>query len=202
LPLLTIYKITHMIIGLGHKARAGKDTAGDYLNVSYLFLKRSFATKLRDSIAATLGINAHGEEFKTTRFPLWGNRTGREILQQYGTDGLRNGFDEDIWVKLALYNDDYEPLYIDPLRVVFTDMRFENEAEEIKKLGGVVIRIDRDDAGLSGNQGKHDSENGLEYYTGWDYILDNNGTVEEFHIGIDTIMEDLGIRSRYEYGRA
>lgn len=183
-----------MIIGLGYKARSGKNTVADILKNKYGFLQRAFADHLKLSIHRSLYINPYEEDFKTKRFPLWGNRTGREILQQFGTDAMRNGFDKDIWVKLALYDEEFSPLYVDPVRVSFSDLRFENEATEIKKLGGILIRIDRDVAGLKGAEGNHASEVELDGFLEWDYILDNNGTLEDLEANIDVLMNDLGIK--------
>lgn len=191
-----------MIIGLGYKARSGKDTVGDHL-FKYGFQQDSFANVLRKSILFTLEIAIQTPEQKNATYPMWGNRTGREILQQFGTDALRNNFDQDIWVKRALYlpdpnpNGDAIPKYAIFDRVVFTDMRFTNEAEEIKKLGGIVIRIDRDEKGLNGKEAMHQSETELDDYTEWDYILDNNGSLERLFEGVDTIMNELDIKKRH-----
>lgn len=183
-----------MLIGIGYKARSGKNTVGDYLAENYNFMTDAFAFRLRLAIQNVLNIRVYSDEDKSTVYPFWGGRTGREILQQFGTEGLREGFDENIWVKLALYESpDGRHRYSKNDRVIFTDMRFENEAEEIKRLGGIVIRIDRDVAGLSGSTGSHASENGLNDYPDWDYILDNNGTLQDLYDGIDTIMQDLKI---------
>ena len=183
-----------MTIGLGYKARSGKNTVADYLIRHYRFKQASFAGPLREAIFQTIGIRTITDEEKNKRHSFWNNMSGREILQKFGTDGLRAGFNPDIWVKLALYDkENHTRLYMPDERVAFTDLRFENEADEIRNLGGKVIRIDRAVAGLEGEAGTHASENGLNDYPHWDYILDNNGNLQELYDNVDALMDDLGI---------
>lgn len=174
------------IIGFGHKAQSGKDTAGQHLAMKYGFATVSFAHRLRE--AASLVTKIPLEEFygdnKLKFNKLW-QMTHREILQRFGTDALRNHFDENVWVKAAMVN-------LTPLgSYVFTDVRFPNEAGAIKAAGGTVIRIDRkcDDYTIDRN---HPSETSLDEWNDWDYIVDNNGTLREFHENLDTIMQELG----------
>ena len=93
--------------------------------------------------------------------------TGRQLLQRYGTESHRDIFGENFWVDqlLPLQNphDDPDPetpewwwnFTGDPVRTnhgkaivmpdfnVITDLRFENEAERVKELGGVIWEIHR-----------------------------------------------------------
>ena len=57
--------------------------------------------------------------------------------------------------------------------IVVADIRFTNEAEYIKKLGGLVLRIDRPglDAGVAS---EHISETGIPMEL-IDYVVDNDG---------------------------
>jgi hypothetical protein len=64
--------------------------------------------------------------------------TPRWVLQQWGTNVLRTGFHDDIWIaslenRLLKTKDD----------VVISDVRFPNEILAIKRAGGKVIRIVR-----------------------------------------------------------
>jgi hypothetical protein len=70
----------------------------------------------------------------------------------------------------------------DGAKVVFADVRFPNEANIIKKLGGTVVRINRD-----GNQAanQHISETALDNFD-FDHYLDNNGSIEELHESLKT----------------
>lgn len=80
--------------------------------------------------------------------------TVRQFLQELGTDALRNGLHPNTWVNALMA--DYTPVSsvgTDDLprsishniypNWIITDTRFPNEAEAIKKAGGIIIRIDR-----------------------------------------------------------
>ena len=60
-------------------------------------------------------------------------------------------------------------------RVVIDDVRFLNEVEMIRRLGGRVIRIDRPGP----NENTHASENELNDFDGWDGVIVNDGTLED-----------------------
>ena len=58
---------------------------------------------------------------------------------------------------------------------IISDVRFPNEAKAIKDKGVILIRINR-----PGNDtGKHLSEIALDDYKNWNYVIDNNGTIED-----------------------
>lgn len=64
---------------------------------------------------------------------------------------------------------------------VITDVNTKNEAQAIKDRGGILIRV---------NMGSyHLSETGLDYNNDFNYIIDNNGTIEELVEKIKLILE-------------
>ena len=74
--------------------------------------------------------------------------------------------------------------------VVFTDVRFETEAEVIHKAGGRIINIDSHLGGLQGEAGKHVSEDGLPAAC-IDEVVANYGTLEEFRENIRAFVATL-----------
>ena len=173
-----------MIIGFGHKAQTGKDTAGQYLVESQGFVRASFGDHLKTVCSLVTGIPIekfydHKKEFNED----WG-MTHREILQRLGTDAMRNHFHEDTWVLGCLNQLMQRKSYI------ITDVRFPNEADAIKERGGYVIRVDRDTTGYDIDR-NHPSETGLDDYTDWDYIIKNDGSLEDFHYKIDCILDKI-----------
>jgi len=58
---------------------------------------------------------------------------------------------------------------------IITDCRFPNEAEAIKKRGGILVRIQRD--GIKPIN-PHISETALDGFS-FDYVIKNNGTIPE-----------------------
>lgn len=110
----------------------------------------------------------------------------RKRLQELGTEIGRDKFGDDIWIKtLAIWMHIYQERGIK--RFLITDIRFQNEAEFIKKIGGNIIKIDAPDRNLErltqetgGDIEKikklsnHSSETFIDTYTDYDYLLDNS----------------------------
>ena len=135
--------------------------------------------------------------------------TPRWVLQNWGTDVLRNAFHQDIWIaslenKLRKTRDD----------IVISDCRFPNEILAIKNQGGIVIRVIRGDEPawmtaaknyMSGpstigwaigkdvlnKAGIHASEYSW-VATEFDAVIDNNGTIDNLYkqVGLLVHPED------------
>ena len=134
--------------------------------------------------------------------------TPRLMLQLWGTEVCRRGFHDDIWIaslenKLRKITDN----------VVISDCRFPNEIASIKNSGGMVIRVKRGpepewyDAAMQYNQGEianmywalsrakletlnvHASESAW-VGTDFDYVLDNNGTLDYLYQQINVLLQD------------
>ncbi len=167
---------------------------------------KKFAGKLKDIASMLTGIPLHkfeDQEFKKTNLgPEWG-MTVRDFLQKLGTDGLRDGLHENTWVN-ALFAD-YIPSHSQwtegPLDIykygllpnwIITDCRFPNEAEAVKKYGGVIVRINR-----PGNTAvnAHPSETSLDDWT-FDYTISNDGTVEELLAKVATLVETIMVTNQ------
>jgi hypothetical protein len=69
--------------------------------------------------------------------------------------------------------------------VVFSDVRYPNEANAVRDFGGKIYRIDR--AGV-GPANEHASETALNDYD-FDDRIDNSGTVEELYAQIDRVID-------------
>jgi hypothetical protein len=139
------------IIGLCGFIGSGKGTVAKILVEQYGYAEESFASTLKDAVAAVFGWPRHMLEGDTDASRHWreqpdewwsrklGNEiTPRFILQYWGTNVCRQNFHPDIWIlslerKLA---DSDKP-------VVVADCRFFNEVDMIKRMGGEVWRVRR-----------------------------------------------------------
>ena len=100
--------------------------------------------------------------------------TPRLLLQLIGTNLFREQLHPNTWVNASFAN------YLNNAWI-FTDVRFPNELEAIKKHNGITIRINR---GLVERTGKmiqepeHISETALDNAK-FDYVIENDGTIEK-----------------------
>lgn len=106
---------------------------------------------------------------------------GRRLLQELGSAG-RN-YKVNFWVDKARSRLMQVP------RVVWTDVRFQNEVDFIKEeRKGLIIRIER--VGLK--TGSHESELGQSSLKGVDYTVQNDGTIQELQTKIINILLQHG----------
>lgn len=141
-----------MIIGICGLIGSGKGTVADILVSEHNFQKISFADKLKDAVAVLFewdrelleGDSTESRYWREQPDEFWSKETGRTItprlvLQEFGTDCMRNGFYDGVWVsflkKKVLDNPN--------TNFVVPDTRFQNEARVIKDLGGNVWCVKR-----------------------------------------------------------
>lgn len=182
-------KQSKMIVGFGYKARSGKDEAARVLCERYGFARTAFAESLKAACQVIFQLDDRhwNGELKEVMHDFWAT-TPRDILQRVGTEAMRRGFDENIWVQ-SVYRRITRPGA--PIRFIITDCRFPNEAEAIKHWGGKVYRIDRPaENDLSASEKSHASETAMDGYDGWDGVITNDGTIEELH---DQVIRAIGL---------
>ena len=128
-------------------------------------------------------------DFKVQRIAM----TVRQMLQQLGTEAVRNNIHPNAWVN-ALFAD-YIPIDPDKRasmgnvidysacefpKWIITDMRFPNEYEAVKARKGITIRVIRDyvlSGGPEDPKNLHSSETALDNQT-FDYEIQNSSSIE------------------------
>ena len=183
-----------MIISITGKIGSGKDTIADII-MQYTpyhdWEIKKFAGKLKDIAEILSGvpkINFEDQEFKKQDMgPNWG-MTYRDLLQRLGTEAMRNGLHENVWVN-ALFADYHFNIEEDDQMPnwLITDCRFPNELEAVKAHKGITIKVIRDSGNTVGTT--HASETALDDYTEWDYVVDNNGSIEDLKTQVFSILE-------------
>jgi hypothetical protein len=177
-----------MILGLGFRARSGKDCAGEYLQKHFGFTQAAFADKLKKAAMLIFELSyeqVYGD-LKEILDLRW-NDTPRNILQKMGTECMRNGYAKDIWVRALEMRIRREGIDND---WCVTDVRFVEEAHAIKRWGGKLVLVDRPGApGIATN--KHASETSMEAWDSWDYLLRNHGDLPELYANIEIMMKKL-----------
>jgi dephospho-CoA kinase len=140
-----------MIIGITGKIGSGKSTLAEYLTDSYGYIEYSFATPLKQigEIFGFSQMELYGtQEQKLEVNKLWGV-SAREFLQKVGTELFRESLPKvlpDLKIRRGIWSDIFRNVYEKkPELYVVSDVRFLDEYQTIKDLGGIVIRITRDD---------------------------------------------------------
>lgn len=141
-----------MIIGICGLIGSGKGSVGDIL-VEKGYTKVSFADKLKDGVATIFGYNRamlegdtdESRSWREQTDEFWSKETGRTItpriiLQEFGTDCMRNGYYDGVWVSLLK-----QQILDNPGDYVIPDVRFRNEQDMIRELGGEIWRVQRGD---------------------------------------------------------
>lgn len=184
-----------ILIGLSGKRGSGKDLTASMLQViqkrmdpSYPgpgseskmpdpFQILKFADIVKEVTAMVTGrplSKMYTQEGKTTYMPEFGMTIG-EAQQKIGTEGMRKGFHEEVWVlatlKKAVPGGDY----------LITDVRFPNEVMAIHQAGGIVLRLEGDPLQQQGDgtrDDNHISETALDDYP-FEYVIKNDGTKDQ-----------------------
>lgn len=181
------------LIVISGKARAGKDTLGEIMKQNFKenYFTMAYANELKRTCRDAFDLTREqlfGElkEVPDRRYPkedgtYW---TPREILQHMGTEAYR-AVEDGFWVRQLFKYINRNNLE----NVIITDGRFPDEINAVKERGGVHIRIHREDEGAA--QGKeHASETSLDNMDEADYIINNDGSIEELkELAIDLIKE-------------
>ena len=168
-----------MIIGITGAAGAGKDTAADYLVSKHGFEKVSFASIMKKMLAVA-GLPEPTNRDDKEKIIEGFNFTWRHAAQTIGTDWARNCLEKDFWVKVTMAQLDPHKNY------VFSDVRFDNEAEAIIARDGVIVELQGRGVEL-GESAKHASEAGLSD-NNVSYVIWNTGDIGVLHRKLSTII--------------
>lgn len=177
------------LIGIAGKARSGKDTAANYLAHKHGLIRYSFATPMKAAIKTMFGLtDRHVDgDLKETELP-WLGVSPRRIMQTLGTEWARDTIRQDLWVLLAQreWQQMKEPTD-DTFHagMIIPDVRFEDEADFIRRNGGLVIHIERDSAPKIES---HKSESGVQPVYG-DPIILNNGSLDDLYRAMSEVIQ-------------
>lgn len=189
-----------MIIGISGRIGSGKDTLAKFIQaLDSSWEVKKFAGKLKQIASLLTGVPVkafESQSFKKEIMPaVWGGMTYREFLQKLGTDAIRDGLHTNTWVN-ALFadykliprgGDDQPAPFVSYPNWLITDVRFPNEAEAVKKYGGIMVRLKRNELPAAG---LHPSETALDDYP-FDLVIDNNGDLDKLRRAAHSILIHL-----------
>jgi hypothetical protein len=195
----------HPLIGVSGKKQSGKDTFAERLVAEHGFTRISFADPLRE-LALKADPIVRVDEWEDEWEPrLHGADEVRlsEVVAKDGWDrakeessevrrtlvdlgiGVREVLGRDAWIRRALRD-------IETVNgpVVITDVRFENEAQMVKQLGGIVVRVDRPSLPIDPKAGPSETE--LDDWR-FDLRVVNDSTIEALHKRADSITRSVAL---------
>ena len=165
-----------VIIGIAGPAQSGKSTlAGEFRRLvefrGQKYAEQPFAGPLKRMLQA-IGVDV-SDLTKNTPVPfLDGHITPRVMMQTLGTEWGRSLL-PDLWLKV------WQNELDESARVVTVpDVRFDNEAELIRSLGGTIVRIQRKPTADMLAVPAHASEAGITRVKG-DIIFRNDRGIEK-----------------------
>ena len=134
----------------------------------------------------------------------------RKLMQRVGTEEGRNVYGQDIWLKYTL-----EWMLVHASRgikrIIIPDVRFHNEFDFIKNLGGKLIRInapkrnalalEREAAkgtGTAADIASHQSEIELDSGRTFDYVIDNDVDSKSVFIQVRDMIRDMRAHTKQD----
>lgn len=182
-----------MLIGILGKKRHGKDTISNYLIKNFDYIPLTLAKPLKECCKILFGFNddqLYGDK-KEIVDEYW-KITPRQAYQFIGTDLFRKqmstlipNIGNNLWVEIIKKNIiDIQKNNINA-NIVVTDLRFQNEVDMIKNLNGIVIKVNRHTVTPLD---EHESEKGIDLIINYDYLVENNSTIEQLYKKIDEVL--------------
>ena len=158
------------IIGICGTIGSGKGTVADIL-VENGYTKISFADRLKDGVASMFGWNRsllqgdsqESRDWREQPDPFWTKEIGKEItpryvLQKVGTDCMRHGLWDNLWVSLV--KQEIEANHWN--KYVIPDVRFPNEMKALQDIGGKIVLVEREERPLYWATARNVNENNVE----------------------------------------
>ena len=133
------------LVGLMGKKGHGKNALAEAIRERSAdrAVELAFAGPLKSAAGMIFHLNTrqlHGD-MKEEEDPRWG-KTPREIMQLFGTE-VGRAIDPDVWIKSARIAVEAVWKRDPKVIVVITDVRFQNEAEFVRGLRGLLVRVHR-----------------------------------------------------------
>jgi len=177
-------------------SKSGKSTMSDYLNKKYGFKIYSLGNYVKYFTHDICKVFNKTDNIPIPDiedfFNLQSKDKYRKYFQLFGTELCQTWFGKEVWCE-QLYKD---LIKFDVLNeydfIVIDDCRFKHEYDYFIKLGFIPIKINRNVEIYN-----HISETELESIP-YEYLIDNNNSIEEFYNNIDNIINDLLTKIKIE----
>lgn len=182
-----------IVIGVGHYSRTGKDTFANRLVVEFVqrkvrAVKRPFAWKLKQiahELYGWAGVREpeyydtpEGELERSTILPALGTSVVDTWI--YLGNAIRNQVYAETWIQTVLRGNESGV-------VVIPDVRFPNEVDSIRAMGGFLIKVIR--PGFPPRDSVSDRT--LLGYEDWDLVIGQSGDIRELYEAAETVARSV-----------
>jgi hypothetical protein len=192
-----------VVLMFGHKAQRGKDESCKHLVNAFDFKRFAFADKLKNVVADLYDFSheqMHGDlkDVIDVRYGI----TPRQVLQEFGGEQRKRY--PKIWAEYVFREIDQEVFVWDGVpNETFTfcvsDFRFHNEFDvafnwslDTTKYDKSLYAVKMERPGVVGVTGTGDvSENDLNNFTKWNFVVNNDGTIEDLQWKITNIWQSV-----------
>ena len=189
------------IIGLVGNKGVGKDTVAKYF-IDNGYKQVAFADTLKEALKVLFNWNdeLHNQDKKEAVDNEWGV-SPRQMLQLLGTEFLRDKCSEYLDTTIE-YNKQkrkfsyhIKKLFLDikddiykGKKFIFSDIRFQDELDFVKLIGGTIIKIERNV--IKNEFSKHISESNIDKLKYIDYVIENNNTINHLYKKINILFNN------------
>lgn len=184
--------MTSSLVMLVGTSGVGKSTAAAFM-VELGYAETSFAAPIK-SIGRILGFSATQmdgtQEQKLEINDFW-KVSGREFMQRFGSDVMRQYLPTvlpidlagvNIWARLV------EKQISQHAKLVVSDGRFPDEADMVRRNGGVIVKIIRHAVACAAPT--HQSETHAAQIAA-DYTIYNDGDITDLKLQVEQIIRDI-----------
>ncbi len=196
------------LIGLTGFAHSGKDTSADFIEdilkkKGLTYSRVCFSRPLKESCKILFNLTdeeLNNQDLKEevlrnpkgeARFIINGlEASPRIILQWLGTQ-LRS-------ININFFVNNMDKIIsscVEKDFIIITDVRYDNEAELVKKYFGTLVKIERNIKKI--NSSDHSSERGIDK-SFVDFIIENNGTLDNLYELVEGFIELLSSTSQFQ----
>ncbi len=176
-----------IVFFISGKARHGKTTSAN-------MIKKYFNEHDKESVVTSYGKYIKMYASEITGWDGKSEPKPRELLQTLGTKVIRQKLGrEDFYVKridedLDVYNEYVNAVMLDDVRLPIEMDYFKDKCKNM-----ITMHINRPnfESDLPDKQRKHITEVGLDDYKGFDYMIENDGTLDDLENKIFKLMDEI-----------
>ncbi len=171
-----------ILIAISGKKRSGKNTVAKLIaqHTPLRCEEFAFADALKQEVSVACGVDLKFIEDNKDTF--------RTILQWWGTDFRRVFKGQDYWCKQLLAKMVKSTADV----ALVTDCRFQDEAECVRRIGGIIIRVENPHPATYDS---HKSETDLDSYL-FDYTISNDAGLDGLSDKVKLMLQSLNIKTK------